>query len=190
MQHFGTQPIHTSRLILRRFSLSDAPFMYANWASNPKVCKYMTWEPHQTIQESERLINLWVTSYQDPSSYQWIIVHKRTNTPIGAIGMTLKQDDKKLSGWQPGYVLGEDFWGQGYATEALHAMVNYFFDTTGIPTLYCMHANENIASGNVMQKVGFRYLCDTKYKRNNGNIVAAKGYKLKKENYYEQNRQK
>lgn len=43
MNKAGTQRIETERLILRRFTLKDAVYMYYNWASDPEVTKYLTW---------------------------------------------------------------------------------------------------------------------------------------------------
>lgn len=42
MQHLGTQPLANQRLVLRRFSVQDAMAMYTNWASDPRVTKFMT----------------------------------------------------------------------------------------------------------------------------------------------------
>lgn len=42
MKHQGTKTIETPRLILRRFTLEDAPAMYRNWASDPEVTKFLT----------------------------------------------------------------------------------------------------------------------------------------------------
>jgi len=42
MNHCGTQYIETERLVLRRFSVSDAQAMFRNWASDPEVTRYLT----------------------------------------------------------------------------------------------------------------------------------------------------
>ena len=47
MRHAGTQDIETPRLLLRRLLPEDAPQMYANWASDPEVTRYLRWEPHK-----------------------------------------------------------------------------------------------------------------------------------------------
>ena len=40
MKYCGTQEIKTNRLILRRVELADAPIMFQNWQSDPRVTKY------------------------------------------------------------------------------------------------------------------------------------------------------
>ena len=46
MQHLGTQTLNTKRLLLRPFTVEDAPAMYRNWACDPEVTRYLTWPPH------------------------------------------------------------------------------------------------------------------------------------------------
>ena len=46
LRHSGTRTIETDRLILRRFTVEDAPAMYSNWASDPEVTRFLTWQPH------------------------------------------------------------------------------------------------------------------------------------------------
>lgn len=54
MRHAGTQEIETPRLLLRRLLPSDAPMMYANWASDPEVTRWLRWTPH-----AGRRIKMW-----------------------------------------------------------------------------------------------------------------------------------
>ena len=49
MKHIGTQVIETERLILRRFTLEDAPAVFANYASDENVTRYMAWNRHETV---------------------------------------------------------------------------------------------------------------------------------------------
>lgn len=48
MRHAGTQTIETERLLLRPLTPEDAPMMYANWANDPDVTRWLRWEPHKT----------------------------------------------------------------------------------------------------------------------------------------------
>ena len=47
MRHAGTQELETDRLFLRRLLPEDADMMYANWASDPQVTRFLRWEPHK-----------------------------------------------------------------------------------------------------------------------------------------------
>ena len=63
MTHKGTVTIKTPRLILRRFRVEDAPAMYANWASDPRVTDFLTWQPHTDVSVTKTLLEGWVASY-------------------------------------------------------------------------------------------------------------------------------
>lgn len=78
----------------------------------------------------------------------------------------------------PGYCLGRAFWGQGYATEALQATTDYFFQTSGIQELWATHATANPASGRVMQKIGFVFTHTGCYHRLNGQEIPSLYYRL------------
>ena len=56
MRHAGTQDIETPQLLLRRLLPEDAPQMYANWASDPEVTRYLRWEPHTRPAETRELL--------------------------------------------------------------------------------------------------------------------------------------
>ena len=59
MNHQGTKTIETERLILRRFTMEDAPAMYRNWASDPEVTKYLTWPAHSSVEVSQQVLRDW-----------------------------------------------------------------------------------------------------------------------------------
>ncbi|HPE95669.1 MAG TPA: GNAT family N-acetyltransferase, partial [Bacillota bacterium] len=56
MTHKGTQVIKTTRLTLRRFTENDAEAMYANWASDPEVTKYLRWKAHPNVNVSRKVL--------------------------------------------------------------------------------------------------------------------------------------
>ena len=78
--------------------------------------------------------------------------------------------------WEAGYVLGRKWWNKGYATEALCAVRDYWFGTVGGLWLAACHANENIASSAVLQKVGFVYDHDATYRRFDGTPMPCRAF--------------
>ena len=95
----------------------------------------------------------------------------------------LRPDDPQ---WEPGYCIGRAWWGQGYTTEALRAVVGHWFDTVQGEELGCCHAAGNPASGRVMQKVGFVYQHDAVYHKFDGTPVDCRCYLLTRRRYEEQ----
>lgn len=68
MEHKGTTVITSKRLLLRRFVIEDAEAMFHNWASDPDVCRFLTWPPHPDVNVTRRILQNWITSYAQPIS--------------------------------------------------------------------------------------------------------------------------
>ena len=95
LTHKGTQTIETPRLILRRAIREDAEPMFRNWASDPEVTKFLTWPAHSSIAVSEMVIGSWLQEYEKENYYQWMIVLKELDEPIGSISV-VRQDRKSV----------------------------------------------------------------------------------------------
>ena len=156
MKHCGTQRIETERLILRRFVLEDAGAMFRNWASDSEVTKFLTWPTHRSAEVSERVLKDWIPRYEQDDTYLWAIVLKESgDEPVGNIAAVQVNDD--IASVHIGYCIGRAFWHQGIMSEALQAVIDFFFDTVGVNRVESRHDPENPHSGMVMQKCGMQY---------------------------------
>ena len=155
INHKGTVEIKTERLILRRFIEDDAEKMFLNWASIPEVTKYVTWFPHKNVEETKMIVKAWVKEYDQIDRYQWAIVLKETNEPIGSIGV-VRQDDKSEKA-EMGYCIGNAFWHKGDTSEALASVMEYLFYSIGFNRIAALHDIRNPNSGHVMTKCGMKY---------------------------------
>lgn len=179
MRHKGTVPLETERLILRRFTLEDAPDMYANWASDSEVTKYLTWPTHLNADMSRRFLGWCVDQYEKPDYYCWGIEDKATHRLIGNIAAV--ECDEDVDAVALGWVLGRAWWGQGIMPEAARAAARFFFDEVGVNRIWSYHDAENQKSGRVMQKLGMRYEGRQRAcKRNNHGIADIDFYGLLK----------
>jgi ribosomal-protein-alanine N-acetyltransferase len=178
MKHCGTQRIITERLVLRRFSINDAEAMYQNWAFDSEVTKYLTWPAHASTEVSRAVLEEWVLSYSKSNYYQWAIVLKEHGPdPIGSIGAVSMNDDIDIV--HIGYCLGRDWWHQGIMSEALRAVMDFFFDQVGANRIESRHDPRNSHSGMVMKKCGMK--CEGILRssdRNNQGICDACWYAL------------
>ena len=125
MQHIGTQEIETPRLHLRRFTVEDAPAMFRNWASDPEVTRYLTWQPHPSVTDTEATLARWAADYEKPDTYRWCMEWKATGEVIGSIDVVDGNDNVRRA--EIGYCMSRRFWGQGIMTEALIAVEDYLF---------------------------------------------------------------
>lgn len=164
MNHQGTQTLETNRLILRKYQKDDAQAMFENWASNPNVARYMRWQPHSSIEETQKIVLDFISRYEQNSYYLWVICLKETNQPIGSIGLFIVNEFDEVGEF--GYCIGEAFWNKGYTTEALEAVFEFGFKAVGFNRIEAYHSVNNPASGEVMKKVGMQFegLARQKYK--------------------------
>lgn len=168
MYHLGTKIIETERLILRRFTINDVEHVYNNWTSDSEVSKYMRWEHHKNIIETELKIKDWLNRYSHNNFYQWAITYRSIDEPIGAIGLFVVNESDMCGDF--GYSISRKFWGMGIATEALKAVLKFAFDNVGFNRIESYHSINNPASGKVMLKAGMKFegLAKQKYKSNVG----------------------
>lgn len=159
MNHKGTVDLETERLILRRFIPDDLEPMFKNCWNNPYVWKWTSYDPMNSIDDVLTLNNIftdfWFAKYKKDDFYNWAIELKKTNETIGRIrGMNPNDHVQQI---ELAYELGQDWWNQGYMTEAVKAFIDFFFNEVKIYRIVACHADENPASGKVMQKCGMIY---------------------------------
>ena len=80
------------------------------------------------------------------------LITLRNETMIGACGIVLQEQPAEL-----GYWLGVPYWGKGYATEALHAVIDFAFTDLGHDSLHAGARVTNPASRRVLEKCGFQW---------------------------------
>lgn len=155
MRNLGTKTIETERLILRRFALSDAEAMFKNWASNDEVTKFLTWPTHKDVETSCRVLDMWVKDYSNDKYYQWCIELKSTGEAIGSIAVVDYKEN--IEAVEIGYCIGSEYWNQGITSEALSALIRFFFQEVGVNRIESRHDPRNPGSGKVMMKCGLKY---------------------------------
>jgi len=177
VKHLGTKILETRRLILRRFSLEDAPAMYRNWASDPEVTKYLTWPTYTDPAMADAILSDWTKSYARDDFYQWAIELKQLNEPVGSISVVSHNDALQIA--HIGYCLGRAWWHKGIMSEALQAVIDYLFDQVGMRRIESLHDPNNPHSGGVMRKCGMQYEGTHRQSdRNNQGICDAAWYAI------------
>lgn len=150
MQHFGTKTFETARLICRQFISEDYEDMFKNWAANPNI-QFEYGEPvYTSFSQVQDLLAEYINSYKKPDFYRWAIVEKSSNENIGQIAFCKVYSDCQTAEIE--YCIGEAFWGNGYAGEALTGLIDYTFKNTDFLKLEAYHRSENMKSGKVLEK--------------------------------------
>lgn len=158
MRHIGTKTIETPRLVLRRFRPQDLQSFYRHCLSDYHVWCWTNYPKVSAADEVAARTGLftknWFAAYDRPDRYSWAIVEKPDGPAIGRMfGM---HPDDRAQDIELAYELGREFWGRGYMTEAVRAVLRFFFEEVGFYRVHAYHASENPASGRVMRKCGMR----------------------------------
>jgi RimJ/RimL family protein N-acetyltransferase len=149
------QPIlHTLRLLLRPFQMSDAPAV-KRYAGERDIANGTGRLPHPY---TNGMADAWIMTHEELFATNkeaiWAIVAKDDNTFIGSIGLVLSHEDHNA---ELGFWIGLPHWGCGYATEAARELVRYAFEQHEHPRLekvFARHFARNPSSGRVLQKIG------------------------------------
>lgn len=149
-----TPILETERLILRPLTKEDAQAAYENWASDPEVTKYLSWNRHETIEDTLNWLEIEEKNFKNENIYDFGFVLKETGELIGSGGLYYNQEYGKF---ELGYNIMKKYWNQGYTTEAAERILKFGVEEKGIREFLGRHAKENPASGKVMEKVGFHY---------------------------------
>ena len=183
LRDVGTQIIQTKRLTLRPFRYTDAQAMYENWTCDERVTRYVTWQPHQSVKETQALLDHWVNAYDTPHTYRWAIERQSDQRLIGSIDVV--RFDAKLSAAEMGYCSDPSTWGTGLMTEALIAVMDYLFNTVCIRRIHARHDVNNPASGRVMVKAGMRFegLLRASFADKDGHLCDMAHYALLREDF-------
>lgn len=155
MNHKGTIKIETERLVLRPFYETDASAMYRNWESDSKVTEFLRWQVYTNPEDVLEILQEWIESYARPDFYQWAIVLKSINEPIGTISVVGKNEQLNIV--HIGYCIGSKWWHQGITSEAFSAIIPFFFREVGVNRIESQHDPNNPNSGKVMEKCGLKY---------------------------------
>jgi RimJ/RimL family protein N-acetyltransferase len=143
----------TERLTLRWMDERDVAGHFAVM-SDPVVARYWSSEPWAEIGQAEKAIAQAIAAYADGSGLRFAIELRATGQFIG--NASLHHFFEQNRRCEIGYALGSQYWGQGYATEALEAVIGYGFHALGLNRIEADIDPRNVGSARVLEKLGFR----------------------------------
>lgn len=146
--------LETKRLILRDLLESDFEAMH-KLRSNPDVTRYIDYVESKSVKETRDWIigTIRQNSLVPRRSYNLVIVRSTDKATIGWIGMG-QPSDKTKGDVDFGYAILPEFWGHGFVSEALAAIINFAFVELSASKIFGECHLENLASARVMEKVG------------------------------------
>ena len=148
--------LETKRLIIRPLVENDAFVMFKNWASDDRVTKYLTWKPHEKVEDTLEIIRIWISENLNSPNITLGIVYKENNELIGTINYF--KVDMSFKEAEIGYCLAYDYWNNGIMSEALKEFIRFGFEDLGFLKVKACHDVRNRASGCVMEKAGMKFI--------------------------------
>lgn len=147
--------LETERLILRPFKLEDVP----EWVvinKDPEITRYTGDGGVVTEAVMEHRIREHVLGdYAKHGFGRWVVVHKEDDCIIGFTGLKFIPDMDVVD---LGYRFAKKYWGQGIATEASLAALDFGFSELELQRIVAYIIPENVGSQKVLEKLGFSFV--------------------------------
>lgn len=153
----GKHAITTGRLLLRRWRVEDIePF--AAMCSDPDVMRHIGSGSTRTREQAAAAIRAYETDWEEKGYGLFAVELLDSNHLIGFAGLA---EPAFLPEIMPAVEVGWRFarqsWGNGYATEAARAALDFGLVTLRIPEIVSIYQAENRASGRIMKKLGMHF---------------------------------
>lgn len=146
-----TAPLETSRLVLRRWHISDIqPFAEMN--SDPQVMEYFP--RTATFEQTASMVHTIETAFSEDDYGLWAVTLKDTGKFIGMVGLCKPKFEAHFTpcveiGWR----LDKNYWGKGFASEAAEESMRDGFERIGLTEIVSMTAVLNQRSMRVMERL-------------------------------------
>lgn len=140
--------LETNRLFIRNFVIEDTHSCFKGWGRDKNLGKYILGYPTEE-EQMEAFVDGWSKNIN-----AWVIIEKESQNCIGYV--TIDIPYIQLGIGEIGYVIGEHFQNKGYAYEALKCILWEYLVNRGLYMLEAKYNVSNIASGNLLKKLGFQ----------------------------------
>jgi RimJ/RimL family protein N-acetyltransferase len=149
--------LDTERLLLRGFTLDDAPAFHAGVTADPDVMRFLPGGVPRSLDRTVEMIATFDNGWRERRTSGLAVVYKANGQVIGQVGLwPVTPSDGGPQDVEVFYALAKAYWGQGLAAEAARAMIAYGFEQAGLNRIVAVAYPENTASQRVMQKLGMR----------------------------------
>ncbi len=144
----------THRLHLRQLTPEDTAALMTIFGT-PEMLRFLNQPPLDTHEKALDLLHWFAENYERHEAVQWGITLHGRNDLIGTCGTYAW--DRENRHVDIGYHIVSAQWGQGFATEATHAVLGWCFEHLDVHRVQADCTDGNLASEGVMLKCGFRF---------------------------------
>jgi ribosomal-protein-alanine N-acetyltransferase len=145
--------LETSRLVLRHPAPADSADLFAVF-SDPEVMRYWSDLPMRAPQDADDYIAQIDAHFHERDLFQWAVEQRTTARVVGTC--TLLNVSTAHQRAEIGFALGRRHWGQGLATEVVHALLSFAFETLTLHRLEADVDPRNERSLRLLERLGFQ----------------------------------
>jgi RimJ/RimL family protein N-acetyltransferase len=156
MQDPSFEHLISKRLVIRRFASDDADAL-ASYRTDGAVARYQDWECPYPISEARRFIeSLHDLAPGTPGAwFQFAVSLRSSCTLLGDVALRTSQIDMGQA--ELGFTFASAHQGQGYATEAVRAVVQYAFGQLAMHRVFSRTDARNLRAQRLLERTGFRH---------------------------------
>jgi len=148
----GSQPsLRTERLVLRPLLLSDAARVRI-LCDDAELSMFL---PNMPNPYPRRLAESWIASHRDAwqkgRQAVFAVVEATSRDLVGTVALVIQRQSRVA---ELGYWLGRQYWGRGYAAEAVQAVIDFGFGPLSLHRVYAHCLTGNVRSLAVLSRVG------------------------------------
>ena len=148
--------IETERLLLRNFTIEDAPLIYELNLDPDVIC--FTYDPIKDIGQARQILEqVILPQYALYNHGRWAVHLKPQLEFIGWCGLKYIPQSDEID---LGYRFKKQYWGKGYATEAAFACIRFGFEKLHLRRIIGRAVPKNTASLHVLKKCGMTFLTE------------------------------
>lgn len=145
--------LETERLIIRKFTLADAPELAALRA-DPEVNRYLGGTKMQNAEAVATRMLFYIECYKKYGFGMCAMIWKETGAMIGWSGLQPLQETGKI---EVGYGMAKAFWRKGIGFECARAWLEIGFCKTDLQKIYAVAQPANTGSWRIMEKLGMSF---------------------------------
>lgn len=148
--------IETTRLLLRLPEAADAQALM-EIHQDPEVLEQglvTLTAPPGGIELSLRNVDRMLRHWKRYGYGQWSVVEKGTDLVIGCVGFYHREEHSEI---EIGWIIRRSHWGNGFATEAARAIIDWTWRTTNIDHIVSLIRPTDARSRRVAEKCGQRF---------------------------------
>lgn len=146
------EELQTERLRLRPITRSDADALFRTYAGKALPTYFMPFRTHQHLAESIAFAVRCQDCWRSGAAFPWAVIETASGRMLGNVELKLSPPQASI-----GYIFGDAFWGQGFASEAASAVIAWAIAQPEIYRVWATCHPDNLGSAAVLRKAGLRH---------------------------------